>query len=331
MTRVPRAMLKPAVSRGGGVSLTGRLDWRHSCSYMNAKLLPQQDIPTANACNLSRVGELCKRFSSMIYRRDGSQLCSIWPHTRRCIFSAAQILPSPSSRARAGATLKRQATFRPASRSITQRDSLWRRVFLDCFLLLNKLLNYYALKNVCVISGAGACRHTCRRSGWRSSPHMYMSSRPLYMLFVQLERVSSSAQGRGVEVKFQGFTVTSPVSNDVQQTDVAFGAGALGSDSRACVILWHGCSSHRCFRREPSLIVLISAPHFLKTSLCLLSLLSFCRVLVVFRPHRDPSQITGSILCFHSEPCEAPQSAITAPSQSRSFIIFAAQTSQCSF
>lgn len=50
-----------------------------------------------------------------------------------------------------------------------------------------------------------------------------------------------------------------------------------------------------------------------------------------FRHTETPSQITGSILCFHSEPCEPPQSAITAPPQSRSFIIFAAQTAQCSF
>lgn len=61
---------------------------------MNARLLPQQDIATAKACNLSRVGELCKRVSSsMSYRRDGSQLCSIWPRTRWCKFSTAQILP----------------------------------------------------------------------------------------------------------------------------------------------------------------------------------------------------------------------------------------------
>lgn len=39
------------------------------------------------------------------------------------------------------------------------------------------------------------------------------------------------------EVKFQGFTVTSPVSHNVQQTDGAFGAGPLGSDLRAYVIL----------------------------------------------------------------------------------------------
>lgn len=58
---------------------------------------------------------------------------------------------------------------------------------------------------------------------------MYMSSRALYTLFVQLESVSSSAQSRGLEVKFQGFAVTSPVSNNTEQTDVAFGAGALGS------------------------------------------------------------------------------------------------------
>lgn len=119
---------------------------------------------------------------------------------------------------------------------------------------------------------------------------MYMSSQPLYMLFVQLGRVSSSAQSRGVEVKFQGFTIASPVSNNVQQADVVFGAGALGSDLKACVILWHGCGSHRCFSQEPSLIVLISAPHFLKkTSPRSLSLFSFCWVLVVFWPRRDPS------------------------------------------
>lgn len=56
----------------------------------------------------------------------------------------------------------------------------------------------------------------------------------LYMLFVQLGRESSSALSRGVEVRFQGFTITSPVWNNVQQTDVVF--GALGSDLRAYVI-----------------------------------------------------------------------------------------------
>lgn len=54
----------------------------------------------------------------------------------------------------------------------------------------------------------------------------------LYMVFVQLERVSSSAR----EVEFQSFTVTFSVWNSVQQTDVVFGAGALGSDLRAYVI-----------------------------------------------------------------------------------------------
>lgn len=46
---------------------------------------------------------------------------------------------------------------------------------------------------------------------------------------------------------------------------------------------------------------------------------------------RDSAQITGSILCYHSDPREPPQSVITAPLQSRSFIIFAAQTFWDSF
>lgn len=100
---------------------------------------------------------------------------------------------------------------------------------------------------------------------------------PLYMLFVQLERLSSSAPSRRVEVQIQAFTGTSPLSNHLQQTDVGFGAR-----------LRHGCSSHRCLRQERSFIVLISAPRFLKRSLRLLSLCSFCWVLVVFPPHRDP-------------------------------------------
>ena len=186
-----------------------------------------------------------------------------------------------------------------------------------------------ALKYLYVIGGAGACRHTCRRSNCRSSPHMYMSSRPSICCLFSWKEYPSLLRA-GVEVRFQGFTVTPPVCN-VQHTDVVFGAGALGSHWRTYVILGHGCSSHRCFRREPSLLVLVLAPHFLKTSLCLLWLFFFCWVLVVFWPHRDPSQITGSMLCFHSEPCEALQSAITAPSRSRPFIIFAAQTLQCSF
>lgn len=117
----------------------------------------------------------------------------------------------------------------------------------------------------------------------------------LYMLFVQLGRVSSSAQSRGVEVKFQGFTITSPVSNNMQQTDVVFGAGALGSDLKACVILWHGCGSHRCFSQEPSLIVLISAPHFLKNepafALAFLFLLGFGCFLATPRPFHKLQEV----------------------------------------
>lgn len=120
----------------------------------------------------------------------------------------------------------------------------------------------------------------------------------IYMLFVQLGRVSSSAQSRGVEAKFQGFTRTSPVSNNVQQTDVAFGAGALGSDLKACVILWHGCGSHRCFSREPSLIVLISAPHFRKkTSPRSLSLFSFCWVFGCFLATPRPFHKLQEVYC----------------------------------
>lgn len=57
---------------------------------------------------------------------------------------------------------------------------------------------------------------------------MYMSSQAIYMLFVQLESVSSSAQRRRVEVKFQGFTVTSPVSNKAERADVVFGVWGFG-------------------------------------------------------------------------------------------------------
>lgn len=128
---------------GGPVSLTGRPDWRHSRSYMNAKLLPQQDMPTAKACNLSRAGELCKRFSSsMIYRHDGGQLCSIWPHTRWYIFSTAQILPFFSCSCRCTVKMSGNISF-----SIKQCNLagfiVTHRVFPSCFPLLNKLLNYY--------------------------------------------------------------------------------------------------------------------------------------------------------------------------------------------
>lgn len=154
----------------------------------------------------------------------------------------------------------------------------------------------------------------------------------LYMLFVQLERVSSSAQSRGVEVKFQRFYHN--LSNVIQFTANRCCIWGWSFGIRwAYVILWHGCSSHRCFRQEPSLIVLTLAPHFLKNepvfALAFLFLSGFGCFLATPRPLTP--QITGSILCFHSEPCKAPQSAITAPSQSRSFIIFATQTAQSSF
>lgn len=182
-----------------------------------------------------------------------------------------------------------------------------------------------------VISGRSPVMFACYQWCWCVSAYMqevmleiistHVHVLPaLYMVFVQLERVSSSAR----EVEFQSFTVTFSVWNSVQQTDVVFGAGALGSDLRAYVISWHGCCSHRCSTWEPGSIVLISALRFLKTSLWFLSRFFFCCVLSAHAgtPHKSQEVY----VCYHSEPCEPPQSVITAPLQARSFIIFAAQT-----
>lgn len=262
--------------------------------------------------------------------------------TRWCIFSTAPILPCFTCSCRCNAKTSDNLSFsinqhNPAGFIVTPSASrllsiVKQAVKLLCERYLNQQIKQRGAQttpsNICMLSAVRV--HIVRHAEGQVGDPLHTWTCPHGLLYVVCsagESILLCSEQRS-EVKFQGFTVTFPVSNNVQQTDVVFGAGALWSDLRAYVILWHGCSSHRCFRREPSLTVLVSAPHFLKTSLCLLSRFSFCWVLVVFWPYRDPSQITGSILCFHSEPCQAPQSAITAPSHSRLFIIFAAQ---CSF